>query len=217
MKFKGIIPFSGGIDSTAGLYLTLSQRPDEHFLVFKVNIINGESGSRVVKEEQAVNNILDEIRRMGINNFTYKRMSFDYSMLGSPPLWDSEAVNFAAATCIRAYPEIDEFIEGAIGDDYLQDGFQDRLDQIAKILYLVSEKTPDTLKIVFPLKDMMKYKVMKSMPPEILKLTWSCRYPEGTDSWENWDLQRCHRCSTCVTIDGALKAHPNEFPELNGK
>lgn len=211
MSYKGIIPFSGGIDSTAGLYLTLTNNPDKQYLVFKVNLINGECASRTVKEEQAVNAILDELRTMGIHNFTFRRLSFDYSQLGSPPIWDSEAVNFAAATCLRAYPEIQEFVEGAIADDYLQEGFQDRLDQIEKILYLVSERTKDTLKIVFPLKEMTKYEVMKTMPLSILKLTWSCRYPEGA---ANWELKRCHKCSTCIIIDKVLEKHPNEFEYL---
>lgn len=208
MNYKALIPFSGGIDSTAGLYLTLTQNPDQHFLVFKVNLINGECASRTVKEEQAVNNILDALRRMGIQNFTFKRLSFDYSQLGSPPIWDSEAVNFAAATCLRAHPEISEMVEGAIADDYLQEGFQERLDQIEKILYLVSKRSKEDLKIVFPLKNMLKYEVMKAMPPDILKLTWSCRYPEGA---ANWELKRCHKCSTCETIDQVLEKHPNEF------
>ena len=211
MQYRGLIPFSGGVDSTAGLYLTLTRYPDDHFLVFKVILVNGECASRSVKEEQAVNNILDELRRMGINNFTYRRLSFDYSQLGPPPVWDSEAVNFAAATCIRAHPEIHEFIEGAIGDDYLQEGFQERLDQIEKILYLVSEKTKEELRIVFPLKDRMKYEVMKAIPPKILAMTWSCRYPEGA---ANWELKRCHKCATCRTIDGVLKKHPEDFPAL---
>ncbi|BDS10004.1 7-cyano-7-deazaguanine synthase [Aureispira anguillae] len=208
MKYRGIIPFSGGIDSTAGLYLTLTQHPNDQFLVFKVNLINGECASRTVKEEQAVNAILDELRKMGICNFTFRRLSFDYSQLGPPPIWDSEAVNFAAATCLRAHPEIYELIEGAIADDYLQEGFQDRLDQIEKILYLVSERTKENLKIVFPLKEMPKYEVMKAIPPAILALTWSCRYPEGA---ANWELKRCHKCSTCLIIDEVLQKHPNEF------
>lgn len=123
MNFKGIIPFSGGIDSTAALYLTLTQNPNKQYLVFKVLLVNGENGRRTVKEEQAVLAILDALRNRGIQNFTYRRLSYEYSQLGPPHIWDSEAVNFAAATCIRAYPSIDEIVEGAIADDYLQDGF----------------------------------------------------------------------------------------------
>jgi hypothetical protein len=211
MKYRAIIPFSGGIDSTAALYHTLTKYPDEYFFVFKVNLINGSSASRTVMEERAVNNILDELRKMGISNFTYRRLSYDYAQLGYPPIWDSEAVNFAAATCIRSLPDVYEFVEGAIMDDYLQPGFQDRLDQIEKILYLVSERTVDSLKIVFPLKDMMKYEVMKSIPLNLLKMTWSCRFPvEGPE----WDLKKCGKCHTCNIINGVLQKHGEEFPGM---
>ena len=210
-SFRALIPFSGGIDSTAALYHTLTQAPEDHFLVFKVVLRNGECASRSVKEEQAVNHILEALRARGIHNFTYRRLAYDYSQLGPPPIWDSEAVNFAAATCIRAYPSIEYMVEGAIWDDYQQEGFQERLDQIERILYLVSERTPDDLRIEFPLKDQNKYTVMKGLPPEILALTWSCRYPVGAS---NWELKRCHRCSTCKTIDRVIEAHPKEFAFL---
>jgi 7-cyano-7-deazaguanine synthase in queuosine biosynthesis len=211
MKYRALIPFSGGIDSTAALYLTLTANPNDRFLVFKVNLYNGHSGSRTIMEERAVNAILDELRQMGIHNFTYRRLSFDYSQLGTPPIWDSEAVNFAAATCIRAQPEIHEFIEGAIADDFLQPGFDDRISQIEKILYLVSEKNKDNLNIVFPLKDMFKYDVMKAIPNNILKLTWSCRFPVEA---EGWDMQRCKKCHTCKVVNAVLEKHGDEFPDM---
>jgi 7-cyano-7-deazaguanine synthase in queuosine biosynthesis len=131
--------------------------------------------------------------------------------LGTPPIWDSEAVNFAAATCLRAQPEIHEFIEGAIADDFLQPGFDDRISQIEKILYLVSEKNKDNLNIVFPLKNMFKYDVMKAIPNNILKLTWSCRFPEEAPSW---DLKRCKKCHTCKIVNDVLEKHVDEFPEM---
>lgn len=212
MNYRGIIPFSGGIDSTAALYLTLTQNPNDHWLVFKVNLINGSAATRTMQEELAVHAILEELRRLGIHNFTYKRLEYNYAQLGTtPPLWDSEIVNFAAATCIRAYPSISELIEGAIYDDYLQAGFDERLAKIEKILYLVSEKTKEELTIQFPLQSMNKYAVMKAIPSTILNKTWSCRYPEGTT---NWQLKRCHRCSTCQTIDQTLEQYPDEFEDF---
>ena len=209
--YRALVPFSGGIDSTAALYRTLSAHRDDSFLVFRVQLVNGASGSRAVMEDRAVNGILDSLRAMGLRHFTYRRLAYDYSQLGAPPIWDSEAVNFAAATCLRAHPEITEFIEGAIADDYLQPGFDDRLAQIAKILYLVSERTPETLTIHYPLRAQSKAEVMRSIPRELLAQTWSCRFPvEGPA----WDLKRCRRCHACLLVDHVLEAHPDEFADL---
>ena len=211
-NFRGLIPFSGGIDSTAVLYNTLTQFPADNFLVFKVNLYSGSSASRTIQEIAAVDIILGNIREKGIKNFEFKRLEFDYSALGPPPVWDSEVVNYTAAVCIKAYPEIREFYEGAIADDYLQPGFEQRLEHIEKILYTVAERSHTDLQIVFPLKSMSKYEVMKSIPPDILPLTWSCRYPQGLQP--DYSMVRCHECQPCTTIDAVLKTHPGEFPQL---
>ncbi|MCP4440266.1 MAG: hypothetical protein GY810_15080 [Aureispira sp.] len=211
-QYKAIIPFSGGVDSTAVLYQTLTQNPEQEYFVFKVNIINAASASRTIQEEEAVRNILEWLRNHGINNFTFRKLEYNYAELGAPqPHWDSEVVNFAAASCILSHPEIEEFMEGAIADDFLQEGFHDRISHIAKILYLVTKKNPQDLKIVFPLKDMYKYDVMKSMPIDLLALTWSCRYPKGGS---NYNLIRCHQCPPCQTIDKVLLKHSTDFLKL---
>jgi 7-cyano-7-deazaguanine synthase in queuosine biosynthesis len=210
-KYRGVIPFSGGIDSTAALYLTLTQNPNDHYLVFRVNLWNGTSGSRTIREEQATEEIIAWLHRNGINNFDYKRLSFDYSSLGPPPIWDSEVINFTASVVIQAHPEISEFIEGAIKDDYDQDGFQERLNKIADILYTTTGQTKEELAIVFPINQMTKYQVMQALPEALLALTWSCRYPTIGPPYT---YVRCGSCPQCLVIDGVLKEHPDEFNGL---
>jgi len=210
-SFRGLIPFSGGIDSTAVLYKTLTNFPNDRFLVFKVNLISSTSANRTIKEIASVENILNKLRKIGISNFEFKKMQFDYSAFIPPPVWDSEVINYAAALCLLDHPEIYEYMEGAILNDFEEQGFNERLNKIAKILYLVSGKNPDNLKIIYNFKNMDKYHVMKSIPPELLKLTWSCRYPEGSSEWT---LIRCHKCPPCTIIDKVLKKYPGEFPSL---
>ena len=210
-NFKGIIPFSGGIDSTASLYLTLTQDPGEQYLVFRVDLWNGTSGSRTIREAQSTDSILEKLRESGITNFSFRKLSFDYSSLGPPPVWDSEVINFMAAVAIQAHPEISHFIDGAIWDDYQQEGFTDRLNKIADILYATTGKTTNELQIVFPIKDLKKYEVMTTIPKELLALTWSCRYPKiGAP----YTYVRCHDCPQCSILDGVLAEHPTEFSEL---
>ena len=210
--FRGIIPFSGGIDSTAVLFNTLTKFPNDQFLVFKVNIISSSSASRTIQEIAATEQILKNLRSRNIDNFEFRQLEFNYSSLGPPPVWDSEVVNYAATLCIKAHPEIHKFYEGAIADDFLQPDFDKRLAQIKKLLFLAAERSEESLEIVFPLKNRDKYEVMKSIPQDLLKLTWSCRYPRG--KIDNYTLVRCNDCPPCNIINEVLRQHPNEFPDL---
>lgn len=202
----GIIPFSGGIDSAGVLYHTLRNHPDKFFLVMKICLYNSISANRMTKEKEAVISILQRLNELGIQNFEYKELEYHFPTLGVPPLWDSEAVYFAAATCIRAYPEINCLYEGVTADDYEGEGadFYERLDKYAKILHLVANKKVTEFQIIMPLKEMGKLEIMKMLPPEILNMTWSCRYPVPKETY-SYTLNRCHFCPPCKAIDNALK------------
>lgn len=212
-KFDAIVPLSGGIDSTAALFKTLKNNPTKNYLVFRIDMVHGTSGHRTTREAMATEQILHWLQAEGFTNFGYRELRIDYAQLGMmPPVWDSEVVNFAASLVIQAKPEISEFIEGAIYDDYLEDGFDERLDKIEKILRLHTGKSKKELQIVFPLKDMDKYQVMKSIPESLLNLTWSCRYPKIVAAWT---YGRCHECPQCGVIDRVLEKHPDEFLNLD--
>lgn len=208
-KFKGIVPLSGGIDSTAALYVTLKENPNHNFLVFRIDMVHGTSGHRTTREAMATEKILSWLYNKGLKNFGFRELRIDYSSLGMmPPVWDSEVVNFAASLVIQAKPEISEFIEGAIKDDFKDAQFEARLQKIENILYLHTQKTPQELKIKFPLRSHSKYEVMKSIPSDLLALTWSCRYPKIV---AKWTYGRCHECPQCKVIDKVIIDHPNEF------
>lgn len=202
----GIIPFSGGIDSAAVLYHCLTNHPEKHFLVMKVCLYNSISANRMTKEKEAVNSIVSYLKEIGINNFDYQELEYHYPALGVPPLWDSEIVYFAAATCIRAYPEIYCLYEGVTADDYIGEGddFNERLDKYAQILHLIADKSADDFKIYMPVSKMSKHEIMQFLPSEILLRTWSCRYPVPKETY-SYILERCHFCPPCKVIDNALK------------
>lgn len=207
--FYGIIPLSGGIDSTAALYKTLKENPDKNFVVFRIDMVHGTSGHRTTQEAAATERIIRWLDENGLSNFAFRDLRIDYSSLGmTPPVWDSEVVNFAASLIIQAKPEIEVFFDGAIKDDFADPGFQGRLDKIADILYLHTGKPKEELEILFPLAEMTKYEVMKSIPAELLGLTWSCRYPKIVGPWT---FGRCHECPQCKVIDSVLDKHSGEF------
>lgn len=210
-EFYGIVPLSGGIDSTAALYTTLLENPEKNYLVFRIDMVHGTSGHRTTREAMATEQILMWLEINNIHNFAFRELRIDYSSLGmTPPVWDSEVVNFAASLVIQAKPEIQVFVEGAILDDYLEKGFADRLDKIEKILRLHTGKPPEELEILFPLKRKSKVEVMRTLPVGLLELTWSCRYPKIVGPWE---FGRCHECPQCGVIDKVIENHPKEFPE----
>lgn len=209
--FYGIIPLSGGIDSTAAMYTTLKNNPDKNYLVFRVDMVHGTSGHRTTREAQATQEILRWFELNEFDNFAFRELRIDYSQLGmTPPVWDSEVVNFAASLVIQAKPEIEVFVEGAIKDDYSETGFTERLGKIEQILRLHTGKEDEKLRIEFPLKQLSKVQVMRLLPQELLLYTWSCRYPKIVAPWK---FGRCSECPQCKIIDKVLEDHPGEFPD----
>ncbi len=212
-KFDAVVPLSGGIDSTAALYLSLKNNADQKFLVYRIQLLNGTSGHRTLREELATESILTWLEKAGFTNFAYRTLSFDYSSLGMmPPVWDSDMVNFVASVVVHAHPEISRFVEGAIADDFDDPSFQKRLEKIMALFYLAAERSPADFSFEFPVRDMRKYEVMKSIPADLLVLTWSCRYPEIGGPYT---FVRCHKCPQCKVIDSVLEDHPEMAPFVN--
>lgn len=212
-SFDAVIPISGGIDSTAAAYLSLKNRPEENFLLFRIQLWNGTSGHRTIREDLATEHILQWFEQNGLHNFAFRKLSFDYSSLGMmPPIWDSDAVNFIASVVVQAHPEIKEFVEGAIANDFEDPSFQKRLDKIAQLFYLSAERGPDNFRFSFPVRDKSKKELIELLPSSLLRLTWSCRYPEiGAP----YTFVRCHKCPQCKVIDNVIKNEPSLKSKLD--
>jgi len=216
-KFHSVIPLSGGIDSTAAAFISLKENPNKNYLIYRIQLLNGTSGHRTIREDLSTEKILNWFEQNGLTNFAFRKLSFDYSSLGMmPPIWDSDAVNFIASVVVQAHPEIDEFIEGAIANDFEDPGFQKRLDKIAKLFYLSAERSLDDFTFTFPVREKTKKELMELLPESLLRLTWSCRYPEiGAP----YTFVRCHKCPQCKLIDELIIKYPNlkqKIGELEG-
>ena len=73
------------LTARAALYLSLKNNPDQNFLVYRIQLLNGTSGHRSIREEFATESILLWLEKNGYANFAYRKLSFDYSSLGMMP------------------------------------------------------------------------------------------------------------------------------------
>lgn len=192
-EIKTIIPFSGGIDSTAVLYSMLKENPNEQFLIVHVLLINGESFNRYKLEHESVKNILKRLKELGFNNFEYKEASMDYLSAGEiPPVWDIEALNLIMAIYVRD-TSVNRFIKATNFDDFQQDDFLDRIENSETIFFAASQKKRHEFQFEYPQRNKTKQQVIASLPKELLVLTWSCRRPMKVDG----ELVVCGSCEAC--------------------
>ena len=96
---------------------------------------------------------------------------------------------------------------GITADDFARPVIQDRVQR--KVLtnlwhaLLESIDAPQRAQIdpniVLPLRDLTKAQIVRSMPPDLLKLTWSCRRPNYTEDGPV-PCGRCHPCQQLAEI-----------------
>ncbi len=205
-KQKGFLcMFSGGLDSTAMLHSLLTNKEYEHFDVYihHMRIINRENRADV--ETNAARRIVKYYHsRPDIREFDYKESTLDMSAMDSnwsPRFsFDIDAVCWMAAQICIAKPNIKYAAMAVTKDD--MDTPQDdttiqRVTQAPKIfdaaLYMFPKPWPRP-QFIYPTQSLTKEQLWKTMPPNVQKMTWSCRTPV----WKKEVAHRCGRCHTCI-------------------
>lgn len=185
-KYHTLINFTGGLDSTYALWNYLKNNPNEWFLVHHCNLKNHQK--RDVEEIKAVKNILNELKRMGYNNFDYVETTFDYGTTNTM-IHDIEVIGFLTAVLLRDNRRrIGAVSITASADDFTQKSYPLRAETRFRIINTTTRGVEPNYD--YPIKHLTRKDMIETLPPNLLKLIWYCRKPKAS--------QRCGKCSTCT-------------------
>lgn len=193
-KNRTLVMFSGGLDSTAALWHVLN-RPKKYgdIHVHHIHIQNNEN--RWQAEAAAVKAILAYMRENAPATFTTSDSTIRTPQFGNKFMYDVEIFNYLSGYMTSRDPLINRVVIGATGTDFaigIDENFM-RGKRMHNVFHPEEEDHSDRIK-EFPLKDMTKDQVYKSLPPDLALLTWSCRTPRYVDG----NPIECGKCKTCT-------------------
>lgn len=191
---RTLVMLSGGIDSTATLWHILNNA-DKYgeILVHHIHIHNVEGRWKV--EAEAVKAILEYLRAHAPTPFTASDSVIAVPSVGKSFLYDTEVVSFISGYMTSRDPSITKVIIGGTGSDFASPSVSRavvRGKAIHNAFHGDSEDHSGAIK-EYPLQNLMKQEVYDTLPPELAKLTWSCRTPRTVAG----RYIECGKCKTC--------------------
>lgn len=189
--------FSGGLDSTAALFLLLTdpQYKDFHIHVHHVRIINIEN--RALAEIKAVQNILNFYRKNNFKSFTFSESSIYIPVYNSKFLFDVDITRFVAGFIAHSSSHVKRVSWGRTKtDDESPSGID--VSRANKIYNAFTESEPENKEatVLHPIRHLRKEEAMALLPKELISLTWSCRRP----IWNGQIPMPCNHCKTCKQL-----------------
>jgi len=193
MGIHHLVSFSGGFDSTCAVFLQL-QEGSMPVHIHHINLINRER--RDIAERLAIVDILDWLRDS--YTFTYSEsvcdvrqdskrfMSYDYRYY--LPILCGVALNMP---CKRVVLNLG--IVGSSGPAYKPGGIPYEFIKNCYFLYRKEHLIKLTPDIMCPTLVGSKKKLLTLIPPELARLTHSCRMPY----FKNTKWLNCGKCRTC--------------------
>lgn len=205
-KLNTLVMYSGGLDSAAMLANTL-QETDHKVHVHHIKIINVEGRDQV--EDTAVTNTLEYIRKH-YRDFDYSTSRSEF-MLGKGGGTDLQLQMFTAGRINCAlgglidhvftghqFPKFTVLSEGAV---------------LFNAMFAERTKKPEWLR---PLAKIKKSDVYASIPPDLAKLTWSCRKPVAKKVIGGSIFLPCGKCHACASWE-TLPIKHNIFIQPEGE
>lgn len=192
-KNRTLVMFSGGIDSTAALWHVLHHPKDYGEIhVHHIHIQNIEG--RWQAEASAVKNVLKYMKKNAPSPFSYSESTINTPNFGNKFLYDVEVIGFVTGYMTSRDPNISKVVIAATATDF-ELGVEDSVMRGKRMhnAYHPDEEDHSVRIKEYPQSHMTKEEVYLSVPPELAKLTWSCRTPHYADG----KPIECGRCKTC--------------------
>ena len=190
---------SGGMDSTYTLWYLLTKTENPIHVLH----INLPHTLRYKKERKAVDKIIDYCKK-NYREFGYSEITFDCS--GHPRLGlDVDLVAFIAARIATNCKGNVDIAMGVSANDVQRDARRRSPHTLKKVMLHILESA--TLiyprinnQYIMPVKHKWVTQMIKELPKELSKASWSCRKPDSRTG------QVCRRCQACIRV---LKAWEN--------
>ena len=188
---------SGGLDSVYCMWKYLKENPNKTLLVHHCNLINNQN--RYELESEATKKVIEWFKANGLSNFEYLETTIDIRQLGTRPL-DYQVIAFMNGILFinKKYQRIKYRLICTPKDEYDRLGNPFLIEQLTKFNNILKQPSitakPHNVqpKLIIMLKDRYKLEYINEMPKELVKLSWSCRIPNGN--------QYCGRCHTCLQL-----------------
>jgi 7-cyano-7-deazaguanine synthase in queuosine biosynthesis len=191
-----LIMFSGGLDSTALLVKLLAESDDE-LRVHHIRMANREA--RAEAEQAAVERIVAWCRER-YRPFRYSESGLDFAALEAIPI-DYLCIAFVACQVAIDTPRCNRIAVAALARDTDIENRSARQRRVFDTLYdcyRARKLGEPEVQWIYPVYHATKQELAAALPPELVRLTWSCRRPvrEG----EGW--RACGACKACLARQG---------------
>ena len=183
--------FSGGLDSTAMLVKLLAGSEDE-LRVHHVRMVNREG--RADAEQTAVERIVAWCGKH-YRPFRYSESGLDFSALEAIPI-DYMAIAYVACQVAIDTPGCTRVAVGTLArdtDEVNRSARQRRVFDTMYECYRARKLGEAKIEWIYPVHSLGKSEITALLPPELIKLTWSCRTPVRTPS----GFRVCGTCKAC--------------------
>jgi len=191
-----LVMFSGGLDSTAMLVKLLAETTDE-LRVHHIRLANKEG--RADAEQRAVAAIVAWCRDR-YRPFRYSESGLDFAALEAIPI-DYLCIAFVACQVAIDTPRCNRIAVAALARDTDIENRSARQRRVFDTLYdcyRARKLGEPELQWIYPVYHATKQELAAALPPELVRLTWSCRRP--VQEGEGW--RACGACKACLARQG---------------
>ena len=197
-----LVMFSGGMDSTAMLVKLLAQSEDA-LRVHHIHMVNREG--RADAERAAVEAIVAWCRGR-FRPFRYSESGLDFASLEAIPI-DYLSIAYVACQVAIDTPGCDRIAVGSLSRDtdiVNRSARQRQVFDAMHACYRARKLGEPKVEWIYPVYDLTKAQVGALLPPELARLTWSCRRPVAKPG--GW--APCGSCKACLARAGVYLENP---------